>query len=131
MELAREHNYGDVLWSRGVFNAMLITEGMRNAILEFGGKITGEEMRWGLEHINLTEERLAELGATGFGKPFKITCADHEGNGPILFQEWDGKKWVIVSDWIEPMRDVVRPMLEAAAIKEAEKWDYKIREDCS
>jgi len=36
-----------------------------------------------------------------------------------------------VSDWIEPMRDVVRPMLEAAAIKEAEKWDYKIREDCS
>ena len=131
MELAKEHNYGDVLWSRGVFNAMLITEGMRNAILEFGGKITGEEMRWGLEHINLTDERLEELGATGFGKPFKITCADHEGNGPILFQEWDGEKWVIVSDWIEPMRDVVRPMLEAAAIKEAEKWDYKIREDCS
>ena len=46
MELAREHNYGDVLWSRGVFNAMLIAEGIRNAILEFGGEITGEEMRF-------------------------------------------------------------------------------------
>ena len=131
IELAKEHDYGDVLWSRGVFNAMLIAEGLRNAIVEFGGTITGEEMRWGLEHINLTDERLEELGATGFGKPFKVTCADHEGSGPVLFQEWDGEKWVIVSDWIEPMKEVVRPMLEEAARKEAEKWNYEIRKDCS
>ena len=131
MEVAREHNYGDVLWSRGVFNAMLIAEGARNAILEFGGTITGKEMRWGLEHINLTDERLEELGAKGFGKPFQVTCADHEGNGPVLFQEWDGEQWVIVSDWVEPMREIVRPMLEEAAATEAEKWDYTMREDCT
>ena len=131
MEVAREHNYGDVLWSRGVFNAMLIAEGARNAILEFGGTITGKEMRWGLEHINMTDERLEELGAKGFGKPFQVTCADHEGNGPVLFQEWDGEKWVIVSDWIEPMREIVRPMLEKAAATEAEKWNYTMRDDCT
>ena len=28
MALAKEHNYGDVLWSRGVFNAMLVAEGL-------------------------------------------------------------------------------------------------------
>ena len=131
MEVAKEHNYGDVLWSRGVFNAMLVAEGIRNAILEFGSNITGEEMRWGLEHIDLTDERLAALGATGFGRPFKVTCSDHEGNGPVLFQEWDGEKWVIVSDWVEPMREIVRPMLEEAAATEAAKWDYKMRDDCT
>ncbi|PPR14864.1 MAG: hypothetical protein CFH37_01641 [Alphaproteobacteria bacterium MarineAlpha9_Bin7] len=131
MEVAREHNYGDVLWSRGVFNAMLIAEGARNAILKFGGKITGKEMRWGLEHINMTDERLEELGAKGFGKPFKVTCSDHEGNGPVLFQEWDGEKWVIISDWVEPMREIVRPMLEQAAATEAEKWNYTMRDDCT
>ncbi|MFP6716574.1 MAG: ABC transporter permease, partial [Alphaproteobacteria bacterium] len=131
MEVAKEHNYGDVLWSRGVFNAMLIGEGLRNAILEFGNNITGEEMRWGLEHIDLTDERLEELGATGFGRPFKVTCSDHEGNGPVLFQEWDGEKWVIVSDWVEPMREIVRPMLEEAAATEAAKWNYTMRDDCT
>ena len=130
MALARAHNYGDVLWSRGVFNAMLIAEGIRNAILKFGGNITGEEMRWGLEHINLTDERLEKLGAKGVGAPFKVTCSDHEGNGPVLFQEWDGKKWVVVSDWVEPIREIVRPMLEEAAAKEARKWNYRMRDDC-
>ena len=110
---------------------MLVAEGIRNAILEFGNNITGEEMRWGLEHIDLTDERLAALGATGFGRPFKVTCSDHEGNGPVLFQEWDGEKWVIVSDWVEPMREIVRPMLEEAAATEAAKWNYKMRDDCT
>ena len=30
-------------------------------------------------------------------------------------QQWDGTKWVKVSDWIAPMKDKVRPLLEAAA----------------
>ena len=109
---------------------MLVIEAARTAIKKFGKKITGKEMRWGLENLNLTEDRLASLGAKGFGKPIKVTCADHEGSGPVLFQEWDGKQWKIVSDWISPMRDIVRPMLEEAAATEAKKWNYKKR-DCS
>jgi len=108
----------------------LIVEAARTAIKKHGKKITGKEMRWGLENLNLTEDRLASLGAKGFGKPIKVTCADHEGSGPVLFQEWDGKQWKIVSDWVSPMRDIVRPMLEEAAAKEAKKWDYKKRTDC-
>jgi branched-chain amino acid transport system substrate-binding protein len=30
-------------------------------------------------------------------------------------QQWDGTKWVKVSDWIAPMKERVRPLLEAAA----------------
>jgi len=28
------------------------------------------------------------------------------------------------------MSKIVRPMLEAAAVKEAKKWNYKMRTDC-
>jgi branched-chain amino acid transport system substrate-binding protein len=128
---AKKRNFGDVLYNRGVFNAMLATEAIRIAIKKFGKKVTGKEVRWGLENLKLDEKRMAELGAAGFGKPIRITCADHEGNGPVLFQEWDGTKWKIISDWVEPMRATVRPMLEAAAVKEAKKWKYKKRENCS
>ena len=130
MEAAKKDSYGDVLYNRAMFNAMLIVEAARTAIKKHGKKITGKEMRWGLENLNLTEDRLAALGAKGFGKPIQVTCSDHEGSGPVLFQEWDGKQWKIVSDWIPPMRDIVRPMLEEAAAKEAKKWDYKKRSDC-
>ena len=125
------NNDMDVLYNRGLFNAMLVVEAARIAIKKFGTKITGKEMRWGLENLNLDEKRLAELGASGFGKPIKISCADHEGNGPVLFQEWNGSEWKIISDWVEPMSKTVRPMLEAAAVKEAKKWNYKMRENCN
>ena len=60
----------------------------------------------------------------------KVTCEDHEGSGPVLIQQWDGKKWNIVSDWIQPMKDVVRPKLEVAAVEEGKKLGYTMR-DCS
>ena len=65
----------------------------------------------------------------GFGKPIKVSCADHEGSGPVLFQEWTGSEWKIVSDWVNPMSEIVRPMLETAAETEAKKWNYEKR-DC-
>ena len=54
-------------------------------------------------------------------QPIKNTCADHEGNGPVLIQQWDGKKWNIVSDFITPMREVVRPLIEKSAAAYAKK----------
>jgi branched-chain amino acid transport system substrate-binding protein len=98
---------------------------------KFGNKpLTGEQVRWGFEHLAITDKRLEELGMKGFTHPVKITCEDHEGNGPVLIQQWDGKKWNIVSDWIAPMREVVRPKLEAAAEIEGPKLNYTKR-DCA
>ena len=44
-----------------------------------------------------------------------MTCDDHNGHHAAYMQQWDGTKWVKVSDWIAPMKDKVRPLLEAAA----------------
>ncbi|MGH7383536.1 MAG: ABC transporter substrate-binding protein [Candidatus Rokuibacteriota bacterium] len=122
---------GEVLYNRFVINAMLDTEAIRTAMGKFGNKpLTGEQVRWGFENLNLTEKRLDELGMKGLLRPLKVTCENHEGNGVAAVQQWDGKHWKIVSDWIEPMREVVRPKLEAAAVEEAKKLGYTMR-DCS
>jgi len=122
---------GEALYNRGVVNAMFEVEAFRTAMARFGNKaLTGEQVRWGLEHLSLTDKRLEELGLKGFTHPVKVSCEDHEGNGPVLIQQWDGKRWNIVSEWVAPMREVVRPKLEAAAVEEGKKLGYTER-DCS
>jgi len=122
---------GEALYNRGLVNAMLSAEAIRTAMTKYGNKpLTGEQVRWGMENLNLTEQRLEQLGVKGFTHPIKVTCEDHEGNGPVLIQQWDGKKWTIVSDWISPMRDVVRAKIETAAVEEGKKLGYTMR-DCA
>ena len=109
---------GDVLYNRGLFNAVVTSEAVRAAQKISGKKvITGADMRDGLEAFDISAARLKELGLEGFTAPIKASCKDHEGSGAVFIQQWDGKDWKRVSDPIPPMTDVVRPMLEAAAEK--------------
>jgi len=122
---------GEVLYNRMVVNAMLNVEAIRTAMTKYGNKpLTGEQVRWGFENLNITDKRLEELGMKGMMRPLRVTCENHEGNGLAFVQQWDGKKWNVVSDWIEPIRDVVRPKLEAEAVVEAKKLNYTMR-DCA
>ncbi|MGH6662242.1 MAG: ABC transporter substrate-binding protein, partial [Rhodospirillales bacterium] len=113
---AKENNVGEVLYNRGVVNAMFGVEAIRTAMGKFGNKaMTGEQVRWGLENLNVTKARLKELGMDGFTAPVKVSCADHETMGPVLFQQWDGSQWKVIGKPLAPMSDVVRPMIEKAA----------------
>jgi branched-chain amino acid transport system substrate-binding protein len=128
---AKDNNFGEVLYNRGVINAVYDTEAIRTAMGKFGNKpMTGEQVRWGLEHLDLTAQRLGELGLADFAQPLKVTCEDHEGNGPVFIQQWDGTTWNKVSDWIAPMRDVVRPQIEQAAAAYAQENNITPR-DCA
>ena len=77
--------------------------------------ITGDEMRRGLESLQITAARWKELGLDGFAAPFQVTCDDHNGHNSAYVQQWDGAKWVKVSDWIAPMKDKVVPLINKAA----------------
>ncbi|MFQ5468029.1 MAG: ABC transporter substrate-binding protein [Kiloniellaceae bacterium] len=113
---AKANNVGEVLYNRAMVNAMFGVEAIRTAMAKFGNKsMTGKQVRWGLENLDLTAARLRALGMEGFTRPVKVSCFDHETGGPVAFQQWDGKKWSIVSDWIPTIREVVRPMVEKAA----------------
>jgi len=108
-----------------------VVEAIRSAMARYGNQpITGEQMRWGLEHLSLTEHRLEELGLRGFIHPLKVTCEDHEGAGPVMFQQWDSRRWSAISGWIPVMRDVVRSKLEAVAAEDGRKLGATMR-DCA
>jgi branched-chain amino acid transport system substrate-binding protein len=113
---------GGNFYNRAVFNGILIAESIRNAQRLTGKKVvTGEDVRRGLETINLTEARLKELGASGFAPVTHVTCEDHNGHNDAFLIQWDGAKWVKASDNIKPMTNIVIPLADAAAKDYAEK----------
>ncbi|MCB8823054.1 ABC transporter substrate-binding protein [Microvirga rosea] len=113
---------GELLYNRGVYNSLLIAEAIANAQKLTGKKVvSGEDVRRGMETINLDAARLKALGLEGFTDSIALSCTDHNGHRPAFMQEWDGSKWTKISDPIEPMGDRVRAQLEAAAKDYAEK----------
>ena len=117
---AKFEETGEILYVRGMINAMLGVEAIRTAQARFGNKpMTGEQVRWGLENLNLTAERIKELGFEGVLQPIKVSCADHEGARTGRIQTWDGKNWKITSDWYTSDDAVILPMVKEAAAKYA------------
>jgi branched-chain amino acid transport system substrate-binding protein len=41
--------------------------------------------------------------------PSLDSCRDHEGGGGVKFQQWDGKQWTPISDWMASEQALVRP----------------------
>ncbi len=108
---------GGINYNRGVVIGILTVEAIRVAQAKYGKKVMdGEQIRWALEHLDLSDARLKALNATGLMPTMKTSCADHEGSGKIKIQQWDGAKWNLVSDWIDGNRALVRPLLEQSAI---------------
>jgi len=131
-EMEDKSRIGSIYYNRGVVFGIVTVEAVRKAQERFGkGKpMTGEQVRWGLENLNIDEKRLKELGATGFMQPLKLSCADHEGGGAVKFQQWDGKQWKVITDWIPADHKLVRPMIEESAAKYAKEKGITPR-DCA
>jgi branched-chain amino acid transport system substrate-binding protein len=108
---------GETFYNRGVYNSVIIAEAIRTAQKITGKKaVSGEDVRRGLESLAITAERWKELGLPEFAAPISgLNCSDHNGHHSAFLQQWDGAKWVKATDWIAPMKDRVRPLLEAAA----------------
>ncbi len=123
---------GNVIYNRGVFNAVILAEAIHEAQAATGKSvITGADMRDGMEAIKLTEERLSELGLPNFTGEVIGSCEDHEGGGSVFIQQWTGSDWERKTDLIEPMTDVVQPMLaEAAESYISDKPDWQTQ-SCS
>jgi branched-chain amino acid transport system substrate-binding protein len=111
---------GEVLYVRGLINGMLGVEAIRTAMSRFGNKpMTGEQVRWGLENLNLSADRIKQLGFEGELKPIKLSCADHEGARTGRIETWDGKAWNITSDWYTSNDEVIEPLVKETAAKYA------------
>lgn len=125
---------GSILYNNGMIISMITVEAVRRAQERFGkGKpMTGEQVRWGLENLNLDQKRLDALGFGKLKNPISTSCSDHMGVATARVQTWDGTKWQFVTDPIEADMSILKPMIKAAADKYAaeKKIARRSPEDC-
>jgi branched-chain amino acid transport system substrate-binding protein len=97
-----------VYYNRGLLQAAIHVEAIRNALKATGGKPpTGLDVKKGLEQI-----RDFTLG--GLVPPLEITPTDHEGGGWVQIFQVKGGKFVKETDWMRAYRDVVERALKTA-----------------
>jgi len=107
---------------------------VRAAQERFGkGKVmTGEQVRWGLENLNLTQQKLDALGFAGVMRPISTSCMDHMGASWARIHTWDGAAWKFTSDWLQADEQILKPLVKAQAEKYAieKKITRRTPEDC-
>ncbi len=123
---------GALAHTRGMVISMLQVEAIRAAQEKYGkGKhVTPEQVRWGLENLNLTQERLNELGFGKILRPVKTSCQNHLGTDWARIAQWDGAKWKVTSDWYQADRALIDPLVKEYADKYAKEKNVKPR-SCS
>jgi len=100
-----------VYYNRGVLNAAVHVEALRNAIKAKGGAMpTSEDVKKGMESI-----KGVTLG--GLMPPLEITPTDHEGGGWCQIWTVKGGKLVMVKDWFQGFRPVITKQIAADASK--------------
>ena len=112
---------GTIAHTRGMMISMLTVEAIRTAQEKFGkGKpVTPEQVRWGLENLNLTPERLKEIGFDEIMRPIKTSCNNHMGDDWARIAQWDGSKFDVKSDWYRSDKSIIDPMVKEYAAKYA------------
>ena len=126
---------GQVLYMRGLISSMMAVEGVKRAQEKYGkGKVmTGEQVRWGLENLNLDQKKLDALGFAGVMRPVSTSCADHMGSSWARLHTWDGAKWTFSSDWYQADDSILKPLVKASAEKylAEKKLSKRDNADCS
>ncbi len=115
---------GSVLYSRGMYAAMLAAEAAATAQGIHGtAALTPAMMRDGMEALNMTAARMEELGMPNIGPEFSVSCENHGGVGQAYVQQWDAtaQTWNVITGLISSDRSVIDPLVvEDAAAYAAE-----------
>ena len=107
---------GTVLYNRGMYNAMLLTEAAKTAQALTGKTaISQADMIKGMEALEITEEKMTALGLPGFGPSFKVSCQNHGGDGMVGVAQWDANagKWSLISNYQQSDMSVLQPLIDA------------------
>ncbi|WP_212523053.1 ABC transporter substrate-binding protein [Actibacterium sp. MT2.3-13A] len=106
---------GTALYNRGMYAAMLAAEAIKTA-QEMAGtsQITREQLRAGMENLEITNAKMEALGLPGFGPEFKVSCQNHGGDGYAAVAQWDAKagEWKLITDYMQSDQEVIQPLVE-------------------
>ena len=90
-----------VLYNRGVYQAAVQIEAIRQAIVAKGGaKPTSQDVRDGFEKI-------VTVPVGDLSPPLKLTPEDHEGGGWVQVWTVKGGKYEKASEWKQAYRDII------------------------
>ncbi|WP_170349610.1 MULTISPECIES: ABC transporter substrate-binding protein [Ruegeria] len=106
---------GTVLYNRGLYAAVLAAEAIKKAQeLSGNAEITPADMRDGMEALEMTEEKMAELGLPNFGPTFSVSCKNHGGDALVGVTQWDAanKTWSLISDFKPTDGDVIGALID-------------------
>ena len=96
-----EAKVGTVYYSYGVMITALMLEGVRQAFVKApNGPVNGAWLNAGLHSIK-------NFTADGMIPATSITPQDHQGGGKGRISQWDGSKFVPITDWYSANQDVV------------------------
>ncbi|HAR81843.1 MAG TPA: ABC transporter permease, partial [Sulfitobacter pontiacus] len=75
--------------------------------------LTPAQMRDGMEALEITEAKMADLGLPNFGPEFTVSCENHGGNGFGAVAQWDAAadSWSLITDYIQSDQDVLAPLI--------------------
>ncbi len=125
-DLKDTSKFGTVYYNFGVIEGILAVETFRTGQAKFGHRpLNTEEGQWALEHLDLTPQRIEEIGATGLVSPIKVTWLDHVGGGSAKIQQWTGTEWKPLTDWLVGDRSLFHDVLEAKALAYAKRKGHR------
>ena len=112
---------GVMAHTRGMMISMLQVEAIRAAQEKFGtGKVmTAEQVKWGMENLDLTADKLKALGFGEIMRPVKTSCSNHMGSDWARIVQWDGAKWNVTSDWYQSDKSLIDPLVKELSAKYA------------
>lgn len=127
-----EGEFDWVFYQRGVLISMMLVEGIRAAQDHFDTKVVNaEQLRWGLENLNIDEAKLEELGMTGMIPTFQTSCSNHTGHSGAWMLEWDGAKFAQASDLLQADSAVIDELVAASAAEYASaNQPWPMNEEC-
>jgi branched-chain amino acid transport system substrate-binding protein len=127
-DLKDTSKFGTVYYNFGVIEGILAVETFRTGQEKFGHRpLNTEEGQWALEHLDLTADRIAAIGATGLISPIKVTWLDHVGGGSAKIQQWTGDSWKPLTDWLVGDRALFHDVLEDKALSYAKEKNLAVR----
>ena len=110
-----------VFYQRGMVISMILAEGIRKAQNIHGvGEVNAAQVRDGLENLDISAERLEELGMTGMVAPFQTSCANHTGHAGGWILEWDGAHFVKASDLLQADASAIDALVAEKSAEYAE-----------
>lgn len=105
-----ESHVHDVYYNMGLAIYATGFEAARIAIEKDGWPLKPESMKDGYESIE-------NFDANGLMSPVTVTAKDHGGGGKTRVEQWDGAKWVPLTDWSADYTDVVWEVIKEYSSK--------------